>query len=313
MTVHHCPRCELWFALRGDLIDHVRRDHPPVEPALTGPPPPELRILVPLDPARPVSEVVDLAISIASARTVVELVAVEGDGLPPIVIDAFLAAQRDRLPDARIETSRLPGPDVVGALLHRIASASPDLVVLASHGRRALGEVLLGSVSADLVRSSPVPTMLVGPSCSPQARLERLVVAVDGSHDSLGALDVASHLSERLGLRPLELVEVAEDRPFTSDVAESAELHRLASSVQPPVQRWDVLHGSDVPRALVDHVRGDAGAVLVVGTHGRSHGRPQVLGSVAARTVRHAPGPVLVVSPEAASTVATRDLVASGS
>jgi len=306
MTVHHCPRCELRFALRGDLVDHVRRDHVPVEPV--GTPPVEVRIVVPLDPGRPGSQVVDVAMALAGDSTLVDLVSVEDAGLPGVVVDAFLAAERDQFPDVRTEAHRLTGDDVVAALLAHVARSHCDLVVLASHGRGPLGELLLGSVSADLVRSSPAPTLLVGPGCRPDVRLERLVVGVDGSEDALGALDLASHLSRRMGL-PLELVEVAEEAPWSSDVFESAELQRLASSVDPPVRRWDVLHGSDVSRALIDHVEDDPGAVLVVGSHGRSPGRPHVLGGVAARTVRHSPVPVLVVSPEAASLVAAKDLV----
>jgi nucleotide-binding universal stress UspA family protein len=311
MTVHHCPRCELRFALRGDLVDHIRLDHPPIDAVPAGPPPVDVRITVPLDPAHRADHVLEVAASLAGEHTVVELVSVEANGLPAVVVDAFLVTERDRIPDVRVETMRLGGPDVVTALLRRIATSHPDLVVLASHGRGPLGELLLGSVSADLVRSSPVPTLLVGPACEEGARLERLVVGVDGSPDSLGALDVASHLSARLGLS-LELVEVAEGMPYSSDVAESAELNRLASSLDPPVRRWDVLHGSDVSKALIDHVSGDRGVALVLGTHGRSPGRPQVLGGVTARTVRHAPVPVLVVSPEAASTVAAQDLVSTG-
>lgn len=260
-----------------------------------------MKILVPLDPARPAPLVVDVAVALARPAGEVELVAVVPADLPEPIVDAFLAAERDRHPSAPVATRRLDGPDIVGALLEHIVRVRPELVVLDSHGRGPLGELVLGSVSADLVRSSPAPTLLVGPACRPDVTLERLVVAVDGSADARSALDVAVRLAGRLGA-PVELVEVAEDPPFGSDVAESAELHRLAASVDPPVRFWDVLHGTDVSRALVEHVRPDRGAVLVVGTHGRSPGRPNVLGGVAAKTVRHATVPVLVVSPEAAAT-----------
>jgi nucleotide-binding universal stress UspA family protein len=310
MTVHHCPRCELRFALRGDLVDHVRRDHAVVEPAVAAPAPTDTRIVVPLDPSHPGSRAVDVAVGLAGDTTLVDLVSVRDAGLPGVVLDAFLAAERDQFPGVRTEVHQLDGPDVVKSLLGHVVGTACDLVVLSSHGRGPLGELLLGSVSADLVRSSPAPTLLVGPSCRPDVRTERLVVGVDGSEDSLGALDVASHLANRFGLR-LELVEVAEEVPWSSDVFESAELQRLAATVDPPVRSWDVLHGNDVSRSLIDHVGTDVGAVLVLGTHGRSPGRPHVLGGVAARTVRHAPVPVLVVSPEAASTVAARELAAA--
>ena len=259
-----------------------------------------LRFLVPIDPTHPAMPAAEVAVALATPSTVVELVAVTAAGLPGAVVDAFLAEERARLAGAEVEVRRLDGPSVVDALLGHIVHADPDLVVLDSHGRGPLGELVLGSVSADLVRSSVAPTMLVGPACGPVAELQRFTVAVDGSADALGALEVAAHLSRRFSI-PLELVEVAEETAYTSDVAESAELHRLARLVDPPVRNWDVLHGHDVPRALIDHVRSEPGVVLVLGSHGRSAGRPNVLGGTAARTVRHSTVPVLVVSPQAAS------------
>lgn len=308
MSIHYCPRCELRFALRGDLEDHLRLDHPTPEPALVANSAPTVRVMVPLDPSRAPKQAAEVAVGLATPATEIEFVAVTPPGLPDAVVDAFLRAERGRFPDSRIEVRRLDGASVVNALLEHIAEVRPDLVVLDSHGRSPLGELVLGSVSADLVRSSWSPTLLVGPSCGSGTKLERLVVAVDGSSDSLEALDIGSVLSKRLGV-PLELVEVVEDVPYGSDINESAELHRLADAVDPPVRSWDVLHGHDVAKALTDHVAGDRGVVLVLGTHGSSPGRPNVLGGVAARTVRHAPVPVLVVSPEAASAEAVRKLV----
>lgn len=259
----------------------------------------ELRVMVPLDPTKLGSRAVDVAVGVTARGGAVELVSVTSSGLPGAVIDAYLRDERNRFPGARITCQRLDDVGVVEGLLTHIARKEPDLVVLDSHGRGPLGELVLGSVSADLVRSSPVPTMLVGPACAIPSGLRQLTVAVDGSPDSLGALDVASRLSRRIGVA-LELVEVAEEMAYTSDVAETAELHRLAELVDPPVRAWDVLHGHDVAKALVNHVAPDRDVVLVVGSHGRSEGRPHVLGGTASRTVRHAPVPVLVVSPEAA-------------
>ncbi len=273
-----------------------------------------LRIMVPVDPTRPASPAIDVAVGLRPTSSLIELVAATTEGLDGPVVDTFLAGERDRQADARVDTRRIEGTSVVDALLAHIARTTPDLVVLDSHGRGLVGELVLGSVSADLVRSSPVPTLLVGPACDSPAPIERFVVAVDGSTDSLEALDVAMELAERLAV-PVELIEVSSgDLPASADVTETAELHRIAAAVDPPVRSWDVLHGDDVARSLVDHAAAFEGAVLVIGTHGRSPGRPRVLGGVATRSVRHATVPVLVVSPEAASRTEHRHVVgASGS
>jgi nucleotide-binding universal stress UspA family protein len=269
-----------------------------------------LRILVPLDPTKLGSRAIDVAVGLAGRDGVVELASVTPAALPTAVVDAFLEVESEQFPDATLQCRRLEGADVVGALLDHIAGTGPDLVVLDSHGRGPLGELVLGSISADLVRSSPSPTVLIGPDCATPSGLRQLVVAVDGSPDALGALEVASHLSQRIGVA-LELVEVAEESAYTSDVAETAELHRIAELVDPPVRAWDVLHGHDVAKTLVSHVGSDRDVLLVVGSHGRSKGRPHVLGGTAARTVRQSPVPVLVVSPEAGADGGRRGLAGS--
>ena len=261
------------------------------------------RLLAALDPDRPSSPAAEVAGRLSwQTHALLELVSVAPGDLPGDAVQAFLEGERQHMEGLEVVTTQLTGPDVVGALLSRIQHTRPDLVVLDSHGRTPVGELILGSVSADLVRSSPSPTLLVGPDCRGAADVDRLVVAVDGSDDSKAALDVAVDLAGLLHLE-LELVEVATGDlggAPPGDVSEGSELRRLASRTVPPIDRWDVLHGSDVSDAIIDHVDGHRKVLLVLGTHGRSPGRPRVLGGVAARTVRHSPVPVLVVSPEAA-------------
>jgi nucleotide-binding universal stress UspA family protein len=269
-----------------------------------------LQILVPLDPTKLGSRAIDVAVGLAGSGGAVELVSVTPATLPGAVVDTFLTVEREQFADADVRCRRLEGADVVGALLEHIAGTGPDLVVLDSHGRGPLGELVLGSISADLVRSSHSPTVLVGPACAIPSGLRQLTVAVDGSPDALGALQVASRLSQRIGAA-LELVEVAEEVAYTGDVAETAELHRIAELVDPPVRAWDVLHGRDVAKALVGHLGRDRDVMLVVGSHGRSEGRPHPLGGTAARAVRQSPVPVLVVSPEAAADGERRGLAGS--
>ena len=59
-TAHTCPRCELRFDQRGELLDHVRHDHPaPIEQGPT----PEGRVILAVDPVRP-----DPGVAVASRR-----------------------------------------------------------------------------------------------------------------------------------------------------------------------------------------------------------------------------------------------------
>lgn len=310
-SVHHCPRCELIFAHRGEVEDHLRRDHdtPSADadrPELPDPTWP--RLLVAVDPHRMASPAVEIAVGIARRTdVVVELVSVVPNDLPAIAVDAALDAERKRWPDVLMERTRLDAGDVVDALLAYAAQAQPALVVIESHGRSPIGERVLGSVSADVVRSSSAPTLLVGPDCRPDAVVSELVVAIDGSDGAHDAFQVARGVAGALAL-DLSLVEVlAPDAvPEDEDLSETSDLRRFASEVDPPVEDWDTLHGRDVQKELRSHVDEVEGGVLVVGTHGRGDSRHRLLGGVAARTVRHSRSPVLVVSAEAAAAHAAR-------
>ena len=76
---------------------------------------------------------------LSKART-----AVEQDGVP---VDSVL-----------VET---PGSRLSDAVMKQALKWQADLIVLGTHGRRGVGRVLLGSDAEQVVRSSPVPVLLV--------------------------------------------------------------------------------------------------------------------------------------------------------
>lgn len=101
-----------------------------------------------------------------------EFIGYEGD--PKSLRDTHAAAYRrehrqvqafgDRLRERGIDATALliQGP-TLEKLLGEIHSAGARWVVVGSHGRGAVQRLLLGSVSAGLVRSSPVPVLVVPP------------------------------------------------------------------------------------------------------------------------------------------------------
>ncbi|MGC2112118.1 MAG: universal stress protein, partial [Candidatus Korobacteraceae bacterium] len=57
--------------------------------------------------------------------------------------------------------------EVAQALLDFARQHGVDLIVVATHGRRGLGKVLMGSVAEHIFRQSPVPVLTVGPLMRP--------------------------------------------------------------------------------------------------------------------------------------------------
>ena len=50
---------------------------------------------------------------------------------------------------------------VADAIVRAVGSASCDLIVIGTHGRRGIGRVLMGSDAENVLRASPVPVLLV--------------------------------------------------------------------------------------------------------------------------------------------------------
>src|SRR5688500_15383812 len=82
-----------------------------------------------------------------------------------------------------------------GALVKEAAEWSADLIVVGSHGLSALGRMVLGSVSQQLLHSAPC-SVRVGrcgtAGAQPREQRVRLVLGVDGSVDSAAAVSAVT-------------------------------------------------------------------------------------------------------------------------
>jgi nucleotide-binding universal stress UspA family protein len=184
-----------------------------------------------------------------------------------------------------------------------------DLIVLPTHGRTGISRYLLGSVTEKVVRLSDVPVLTARMQPDEQLRFpyEDILVPVDGSPASTAAaehglalaaiLDAAVHIlavvdETSLGPDVRSAIPADErDRPAieaVEDVDARAEQYDL-SSVQTYVE-----HGS--PAAVIsEHIGTNDIHAVVMGSSGRRGVDRILLGSVAEKTVRAAPVPVITV------------------
>ena len=185
------------------------------------------------------------------------------------------------------------------ALLAELARDEDRLWCVGSHARGAVRELLLGSLSEDLVRHAHVPMMLVGPhvAVAPTGRV--LAVALDGTEQSESILPAAAELAVSLGMT-VRLVQVAGDRELVpSDVSETAYLWHAAARV-PYFERdavdYDVLHGQHPGADIADYVAAhtEVGAVALA-TRGLSGPGRLLHGSTAFDVAHRASVPVLIL------------------
>lgn len=145
------------------------------------------------------------------------------------------------------------------------------------------------------------------------SRYETLLVPYDFSPHSRAALDTAVDLARRLGARRLELVHVLQPPSFAYPGFEGTiavppnlvELERalwdslaqVADDVRSPDVPLEiqVVQAESVAGTLCEVAEKRGADLIVMGSHGRTGLAHVFLGSVAERTLRRAPCPVLTV------------------
>lgn len=191
-----------------------------------------------------------------------------------------------------------------------------DLVVVGSHGRGALGRVLLGSVSQRVLTSAPCSVHVSRPREHPAEGPRRVLVAVDGSRDSITAVRelakrawprdtqfrVAAVLDTRIesvvawpGIFPSEwaMSREASPRAWICHLVEhfSRVLYDAGLKVE-----TEVLDG-EPKQALVSHAESWRSDLIVLGAHGLHHGQQRSVGSVAGAVAARAHCSVTVMRP----------------
>lgn len=194
------------------------------------------------------------------------------------------------------------------------SAASADLIAMGSHGRGAVGRLVLGSVADHVARHAPVPTLIVRGGRQPATTipLTRIVVPLDGSALAEQALPIATALSGTIGL-PVHLVRVIDFDPVRGTVeagvvaanayvkAHAADISLADTYLAEQVQRLrnkDVATTSELRTGapaseLLDAIQ--EGDLVVLATRERGSIQRWFLGSVAEELVRRAAGPVLLV------------------
>lgn len=185
-----------------------------------------------------------------------------------------------------------------------------DLVVMPTHGREGVSRYLIGSVSEKVVRLSDVPVLTVRmqPDEELEFPYENILIPTDGS---TGATYAANHVIELAAAldATVHAVSVVDDTALGLDVRSTntgkdseqaatdavdtivsdAESHGVSETVR------HIEHGSPA-EAIRDTIESNDIHAVGMGTTGRRGTDRILLGSVAEKTVRSAPVPVMTVA-----------------
>ena len=207
------------------------------------------------------------------------------------------------IPDARPELELIVNPGSPGsAIAAGAAAAGADLIVVGTHGRGTLGRWLVGSVAADVLRTTNLPVLLVhrppddgdsGP----------VVAAVDFSHVSEAVVARAARLAAATGspLCLLHALPIGDHRsPGHQVMRESAmrtlqELRQRCVPPDSPVELHVAMKMSAVAALIAQHADSSRARLIVIGGHGASGWIVGALGGVTEKVLHETVVPVLVV------------------
>ncbi len=125
--------------------------------------------------------------------------------------------------------------DVAEVLAGTIRRNQIDLVVVGTHGRRALKKLILGSVAEEVFRTVSCPVLTVGPETSlpsPTGNLRHVLYPLEFVPDTSGAAGYAVSLAERYGAA-LTVMNIREHTRASASVGEP---------INEPVEHWISSH-----------------------------------------------------------------------
>jgi len=195
-------------------------------------------------------------------------------------------------------------------ILDYASTQEVDLVVMGTHGRRGIRQLLLGSVAQEVMRRADVPVIVVRAlqnTAPVQVEgVKTVVTCIDFSDAATDTIRRAGSLAEVLGAK-IELLHIID--PVLADDGDSdgmamnrvmgvakQEMERLyrESQVAAPLGKLSVLVGYP-PFEITEYVRKSESGMVVLGRQGMSEHRVPSEGLTADYVVRAVPCPVVVV------------------
>lgn len=194
---------------------------------------------------------------------------------------------------------------------HVLATEPPGLLCMASRGRTAVGEMLFGTVTGQVIRTLHQPLVVTGPELlarTTPGEVRRMLVCLDGSTTSATILPIARTWATELGLE-VTLLHVAyptgdpTSRQMTipeETRVVTAELERTAQDLEAAGVdvRWRVVEDTAPATGIVRQAAHRSVDLIAMATHGRTGLARVLTGSVASEVFRHSPVPVLTRRPE---------------
>jgi nucleotide-binding universal stress UspA family protein len=227
----------------------------------------------------------------------------------PILMDTSMARAQEEMTyllrsdafegiehDGRVRS----GAEVWTEIAAVIESDNIDLVVLGTHGREGLKQVILGSVAETIFRSAPCPVLVVGPKVAKRTTLpvfRDVLFATDLSPASLRSLPFVEAFAEE-NEADLIVLHVSQEKVNSrkEEAMTRESLGKWMRELIPPKQHveYEVLFGAPADNILKLAAERQCD-LITLGAHHASNFATHLPGAIAHRIVSEATCPVLTV------------------
>jgi nucleotide-binding universal stress UspA family protein len=211
---------------------------------------------------------------------------------------AYLHSVADRLEakGACADIATLAG-DPAHEIVHAAIRGRYDLVAMCSRGKGGLKRLLLGSVTQEILRSSPLPILIVPPG-RPAADIRKILVPLDGSERANKILGPVAEMAEAYGARAVLLTAVGQKSGNGAPTAR--ELARGLSHAEKFLDaqgiRYDKITCLGKPaEEILAYAKIRKVQLIAIATHGRTGLERLRYGSVAEAILYEARYPLLVM------------------
>jgi nucleotide-binding universal stress UspA family protein len=214
--------------------------------------------------------------------------------------ESLAALVRDLVP-AGVPAELLVEEDLAVPAIVRVAhDRNAGLVVMGSHGHSGFERVMLGSVTEKVLRLTDRPVLVVkgesGAAASALPDVRSILCPVDLGDASRHALDLAARLAAGYNAR-LEVLHVVEKAGPEADLLAAHErlMGWIPQELRGRCTLREIVRGGNAAEEILAAARESGSELVVLATRHKTFWDATVLGSTAARIVRHATCPVLAV------------------
>ncbi|WP_265110534.1 universal stress protein [Halosolutus halophilus] len=281
-----------------------------------------IRILVPTDGSDSATAALEHALDVAADRgATVHVLNVADTKQPSLarlgtdVVDvleregeAIVSDAADRAAERGVSVStHVVQGEPREAIVDSITDNEFDLVVMGAHGRRGLGEYVLGSVTDYVVNMTDVPVLTVraAEDATRPFPYDDVLVPTDGSVHARAAVELGATIAARHDAT-IHLLSVVDELPELPDAESGPLSEQITENLQEVLDEdaatarragvenvTTAIATGSVPREVTSYVDAEGIDLVVMGTHGRTGLDRHLLGSFTERVIRTSSVPVL--------------------